>query len=76
MSAITLTVPGNKWETFKKYFLMTHPNQTLESDHVLSDDDWIGYRVFLFARGSYQKGLMQEYGTSNGPDFDEDIISL
>lgn len=76
MAAITLTIPGNKWDTFKRCFLLTHPNQTLNSDNVLSDDDWVRYRILLFARGAYQKGLAREYEESNGPEFDKDIITL
>lgn len=76
MAAITLTVPGNKWTDFAKYFLMVHPNQTLDSDNPLSDGDWIRYRILLFARGAYEKGFTQEYEQANGPVFDTDIITV
>lgn len=76
MPDITLHIPGNKYDAFKKYFLMVHPNQTLDSDNPLSDDKWIKFRVLLFARGSYEKGFTQEYESLNGPVFDTNIITL
>lgn len=76
MAVIALTVPGNKWADFVKYFMMVHPNQTLDSDNPLSDDDWVRYRILLFARGSYEKGFAQEFEELNGPVFDTNIITL
>lgn len=76
MAAITLTIPDNKWDTFVRYFLMIHPNQTLDSDKPLKDDEWIRYRVLLFARGAYQKGIRQEHEAHNRPVFDVNIITL
>lgn len=76
MAVIALTVPGNKWPDFVKYFVMVHPNQTLDSTSPLSDNDWVRYRILLFARGAYEKGFTQEYEDLNGPVFDADIITL
>lgn len=76
MATIEFEVDDAKWNDFKKYFLIIHPNQTLDTDNPLSNDDWIRYRILLFARGSYEKGLTQEFEKLNGPVFDTGIITL
>lgn len=76
MPAITLTVPGNKWNDFVKHFCLTHANQTLESDTVLSNEDWVKLRVLLFARGAYEKGVNQVFSDQEKPPIDKDIITL
>lgn len=75
MASIELEIDDADWPVFKKYFLMVHPNQTLDKGIPLNDDDWIRYRILLFARGAYEKGLTQEYEKINGPVFDKTIIT-
>lgn len=75
MVIIELKVPKNKWDDFKECFLMTHPNQTFDSDKPLSDNDWIHHRILLFARGSYEKGFKQRHEALHTPNFDKNIIT-
>lgn len=75
MPTIVLTIPGNKYDTFKRYFLLTHPNQTTNGPNPISDDDWIRLRVLLFAQGAYIKALTAEHTQSNLPPIDNNIIS-
>lgn len=72
---ISLTVEDSKWEEFKNHFLITHPNQTLEGDNPLSDEDWIKYKIFLFTRGAYEKGFSQLFAEQNPPPYNGAIIS-
>lgn len=76
MAAKELNFLVTDWDTFKKYFLLTHPNQTLNSTSVLTDDDWIKYRILLFTRGSYEKSFSQEFAENNKPPVDKNIITL
>ena len=71
---MTLSVEDPKWPDFKKHFLITHPNQTTDATTVLSDDEWVFYRIFLFARGAYEKGFNQEFAKQNIPPVAKDII--
>lgn len=71
---MTLSIENAKWPDFKKYFLMTYPNQTKNAANALSDDEWVFYRIFLFARGAYEKGFNQEFAEQNIPPIDKDII--
>lgn len=73
---ITLSIDDAKWPDFKKYFLITHPNQTTGSPSPLSDDEWIFHRILLFARGSYEKGLAFDFAKQNPPPIDNEIINL
>ena len=75
MASIVLTVQGAKWETFKKYFLIAHPNQTHQMDVPMSDDDWIKHRIRLFAQNSYLRGLKNEYDELHGPVIDPNIVT-
>jgi len=74
MPQIIFNIPDEKLEDYKKYFLMVYPNQTLDSDNPLTDNQWIKRRIFLFAVGAYKNGKQQEFESQNGPIFDEDII--
>jgi hypothetical protein len=74
MPQIIFNIPDEKLEDYKKYFLMVYPNQTLDSDNPLTDNQWIKHRIFLFAIGAYKRGKQQEFENQNGPIFDEDII--
>jgi len=74
MPQFTLSVSETNWPEYKKYFLMAYPNQTLDSDNPLTDDQWIRHRIFLFAKGAYQKGKRQEFDAQNEPDFVDDIV--
>lgn len=76
MHTITLTIEDAKWEDFKKHFLLTHPPQLVGFPHNMTDDDWITYRIFLFARGAYEKGINQVYAEQNKPVLDKDIIQI
>ena len=71
---MTFTVPDDKWEEYKKYFLIAYPNQTLDTDNPLTDNQWIRYRTLLFAKGAYKRGKRQEFDEQNEPAFDEDIV--
>lgn len=75
MEVVKLEVEDEKWPDFKRHFLRIHPNQTIDSAGPLSDDDWIRYRIFLFARGVYEKGYTAEYYELNGPIFDTNMIN-
>ncbi|MHC4643804.1 MAG: hypothetical protein ACYS32_19345 [Planctomycetota bacterium] len=70
MPSVTLNIPTAKYTEYKKYFLLTHPNQTDD----LTDDQWIKHRILLFAKGAYQKAKRVEW-EEGGPIVDDDIIT-
>jgi hypothetical protein len=73
MPNITLNISVAKYPTFKRWFLLTHPNQTLDSGKPLTDDQWINYRILLFARGAAYRG--QDIEEKQEPVRDPDIIT-
>lgn len=75
MPDITIHIPDNKWVEFSTHFLLTHPNQTLDTPTPLSDTNWIKRRVLLFARGAYEKGVRQVWDQQAQPPIDPDVIS-
>lgn len=77
MPSVTFTIPNDKYEDYKKYFLIAYPNQTNEPDDPvhMNDDQWIKHRIFLFAKNAYKRGKREEYESENEPTYDEDIIT-
>ena len=76
MPTITLSIPDDKWPEFKKHFLITHPNQTLDLPEPLSDKEWIFHRILLFARGAYEKGVRELFDATAEPPIDKEIITI
>lgn len=76
MPNMTLKIDTQDWQEYKDHFLLIHPNQTKDSFSVLSDDDWVFYRIFLFARGSYEKGIRQVFDQQALPPINPAIISI
>jgi hypothetical protein len=77
MPSLIFTIPSEKYETFKKYFLIAYPNQTLdENDPVpMTDDQWIKHKIFLFIKNGYKHGKRQEYEEQNEPTYDDGIVT-
>jgi len=73
---ITLEIEDSKWFTFKLHFLQTHPNQTKDLTETLTDEQWIAYKILLFALGAYIKGLTEEFQILNKPQIDNKIITI
>ena len=77
MHTITIEIPDADWPDYKKYFLLTHPNQTLEpGEENLSDDDWVDRKHLLFSQGSYEKGIRQEFEETTKPPIKKDIVKI
>jgi hypothetical protein len=73
MTSITLNISAVKYPIYKRWFLLSHPNQTLDSDAPLTDDQWIKRRIFLFARGAAFRG--QDIEEKSKPIRDNDLIT-
>ena len=73
---VTYTIPDAKYPTFKKYFLIAYPNQTLEpNDPVhMTDDQWIKHRIWLFIKNGYKRGKREEFESKNESVYDEGIV--
>ena len=78
MAQIIITIPDDKYYEYKKYFLMTYPNQTTdEKDPVhMTDDEWIVHKINLMAKNAYRKGKQAENDEQIKPVFDDNIISV
>jgi hypothetical protein len=72
---ITFKIPAAKWPTYKKYFLIAYPNQTLnEGEANLTDNQWVKYRIKLFAKNAYRRGKRIEWEEQNKPIYDPNVI--
>jgi hypothetical protein len=75
MPNVTYSISAAKYSEFKRLFLITYPNQTLDSTNPLTDDEWIVRRGKLFFRGACFKAQREEYEQQNSPVYDNDIIT-
>jgi hypothetical protein len=81
MPSMTVTIPNDKYPTFKEYFLKTYPNQTEDIANPLkfgytaplTDDQWIKYRILLFLFNGYAKAKRTEW-EEGGPNYDDEIV--
>jgi hypothetical protein len=76
MASMTITIPAEKWETYKEHFLNTYPNQTTDSDNPLTDEQWIKRRILLFVKGAYTKSMNDEFYRDNQPVLDPDMATI
>jgi len=78
MAQIIITIPDDKYDEYKKYFLIAYPNQTTdEEDPVhMTDDDWMVHKINLMAKNAYRRGKQIENDELSKPVFDDNIISV
>jgi len=78
MAQIIITIPDDKYDEYKKYFLIAYPNQTTdENDPVkMTDDEWMAHKINLMAKNAYRKGKQAESDEQIKPVFDDNIISV
>ena len=69
-----IDLPDTKWIDYKRWFLLSSPNQTLEPGEAnLSDNDWIKHKIILMIRGQVLSGKRIEQEAAQVPGNADDI---
>lgn len=71
---ISIYIPDEKWEEYKRCFLRSYPNNTSFGETPITDDDWIRLKIFQFARRAYRRGKQRLHRDQNKPIYDKDIV--
>ena len=56
MPSFTITWPDDTFVQDKEDFLLAAPNQTLDRDEPLTDNEWIKKKIVLMAKGQVMRG--------------------
>jgi hypothetical protein len=71
MPSMTITIPAEKYDDFKKYFLLAHPNST-----EMSDGAWIRACIKRMVRTTCLRGLQKEHEQTMPTVIEDSIVEV
>lgn len=73
MPEFTIKCSADKWPAVRENFLRAAPNQTLESNNPMSEDDWIKHKILLMAKGQVVRGKRMKQEEEASKPTEEDL---